>query len=253
VKRAGIAVQRIQKQKTAPIVIPREESTMAGQISEEGLGKLMVAEQEKNLYCLLQQRINRSQAIITLQPIIGKLHNGGATTDFIAEVETAFTRETVRVLPHADKIIIRFAAEATKNKKVQEWITLAKDDKEIYTWMEPVYQAHAIIRDLQTIANAALPDIKNLLHPQIRLIEKLFEAQEQLICKLENAYKSKTAGDNSQIIDPLIAIGSLEERPAGKKGRAGVRKRTQKSDEDEERTPPKRRVQGKRRVKKEDQ
>jgi hypothetical protein len=211
-------------------------------LSEAALGRYMIANDEVTKLSWKKQCVTRSQAVIKLQPIIGKFNNGGTVIDFTAEVETTFAEETVKVLPQADKVTIRIAAVAAGNNKVQEWIISAKEDLEEYTWevainvpKQPADKARAIFADFKTLAEASPPNIRNWVLTRAQSMEALFESYDQLVCNLKNGLGFWAATETLQTENEIMP----EIRRPRKK-----RQRVHEEDQVEERTPAKRRLRG---------
>lgn len=122
-----------------------------------------------------KQSITRFQAMEKLQPMIDKLDKYAMIEDFVTEVETFFTKESVKVLPQHAKRTIRLAAEAVGNEKVFKWIAAAEQDKEEHTWEErtetpkpPAEISRKILRDLDFLIHVAPSTIQDLLHSRVQ-------------------------------------------------------------------------------------
>ncbi|KAM0255750.1 hypothetical protein ACHAQJ_005420 [Trichoderma viride] len=196
----------------------------------------MISNDGETMLSFKKKSITRSQAMALLQPIIGRR---GTATDFTTEIETTFTRETVKVLPQTEKAAIGWAAQAAGNEKVQEWIASARDDDmEEYRWTVAVdipkgaaYQARAICTDLKTVARYSLPDVQILLLVLAQRMRTLFESQEQRYREL----RLVTPAEIPQIMDSIAEFRRLMEEQR-------VGKRTHEGDQVGQKTPTKRRA-----------
>ncbi|KAM0461805.1 hypothetical protein ACHAO4_000990 [Trichoderma viride] len=173
-----------------------------------------------------ERSISRSQAMETLQPMIDKLDQCITAADFVADVETCFTQESIKVLPQHAKRTIRLAAEVVGNKKVFEWIAAAKEDREEYTWMvtieipkPPADISRELLEELDILAKAAPSAIQDLLHSRAQVAKMLFESFEQRIREVTSESETHLA-TNQQLREELSSIRkALEQQPAPKRSR----------------------------------
>ncbi|KAM0514961.1 hypothetical protein ACHAPE_006283 [Trichoderma viride] len=173
-----------------------------------------------------ERSISRSQAMATLQPMIDKLDECITAADFVADVQTSFTLESVKVLPQHAKRTIRLAAEVVGNKKFLEWIAAAKEDREEYTWMvtietpkPPAVISRELLEDLDILVKAAPSTIQDLLRSRAQVAKMLFASFEQRISEIKSESESHLA-TNQQLREELSSIRkALEQQPAPKRSR----------------------------------
>ncbi|KAL7900889.1 hypothetical protein HDV63DRAFT_415958 [Trichoderma sp. SZMC 28014] len=167
-----------------------------------------------------KRSIIRSQAMERLQPMIDKLDQCTMTADFVTEVETSFTKESVKVLPQHAKRTIRLAAEVVGNEKILKWIAAAKQDKEEHTWEErietpqsPAGISPQVLDDLGFLVHVAPSNIQDILRSRVEAVKMLFDMYEERIREITTISETNIA-TSQQLREEL-----LERPPAVKRGR----------------------------------
>ncbi|KAK1242565.1 hypothetical protein MKX08_005377 [Trichoderma sp. CBMAI-0020] len=172
-----------------------------------------------------KRSISRPQAMEKLQSMIERPDQSLKTADFVAEVEAAFTSDSVKVLPPNEKRTIRLAAEAAGNEKVLNWIRAATQDQENCTWevraetpRPPVDVARIMFRDLTGHIEASE------LHTPIQMINTLFDLLEAGSSDNQNASDSSNATISSQPNEQATAIlGLLRQQQPRQRRKRGFR------------------------------
>ncbi|KAM0454914.1 hypothetical protein ACHAPV_008055 [Trichoderma viride] len=194
--------------------------------TDNALRLMRIKDSTESLHVLSyeERSIHRSQAMEKVWPMIEKLDQCTTTADFMTEVETYLTQESVEVLPQHAKRTIRLAAEVVGNKKVLEWIAAAKEDKEKYTWVvtietpKPLAEiSPKLLEDLDVLVQATSSNTQDLLRSRVQVVKMLFESFEQRIREVTSESETHLA-TNQQLREELSSIRkALEQQPAPKR------------------------------------
>jgi hypothetical protein len=153
-----------------------------------------------------ERSISRSRAMRELEPLVDEFDQSNSTANFVTNVKTFFTKESVKVLSKQAKRTIRLAAEVVGDKDVLRWIAAAKEDKEEHKWnvitKKPKPTADIfpqLLEDLDVLVQAAPSNIQGLLRSRVQVVKMAFELFEErisveasyrLIEELSSAYKA---------------------------------------------------------------
>lgn len=188
--------------------------------TDNALRLMRIKDSTESLHVLSyeERSIHRSQAMEKVWPMIEKLDQCTTTADFMTEVETYLTQESVEVLPQHAKRTIRLAAEVVGNKKVLEWIAAAKEDKEKYTWVvtietpKPLAEiSPKLLEDLDVLVQATSSNTQDLLRSRVQVVKMLFESFEQRIREITIASETNTT-TNQQLREELFSTRRILEQ-----------------------------------------
>lgn len=188
--------------------------------TDNALRLMRIKDSTESLHVLSyeERSIHRSQAMEKVWPMIEKLDQCTTTADFMTEVETYLTQESVEVLPQHAKRTIRLAAEVVGNKKVLEWIAAAKEDKEKYTWVvtietpKPLAEiSPKLLEDLDVLVQATSSNTQDLLRSRVQVVKMLFESFEQRIREITIASEMNTT-TNQQLREELFSTRRILEQ-----------------------------------------